>query len=60
MTFRDVKKGDWIIDTKCRDSRLWYVHEKWNGRILIRRGPKTGNLVALAKRQLREFKKAEA
>ena len=63
MTYREIKKGDWIYNTKCRDPKSycrkpWYVNSKWNGFVLIRRRPKVGKLVALAPGQLRIFAKA--
>lgn len=56
MTFREVKKDTYIINSTIRGTRPWWVAGKFNGYILIRRNPKIGKCVALAPGQLRGFK----
>ena len=55
MTFREVKRGDYIINVKVLEATPWYVNAKWNGMVLIRRKPKVGKLTALMPGQLRAF-----
>ena len=55
MRFREIKKGDYIINIKVPEARPWYVINKWNGMVLIRRKPKIGKIITLQPRQLREF-----
>lgn len=55
MTLREVKKGDYIINVKTPEATPWYVVNKWNGIVLIRRRPKVGKITALMPGQLRAF-----
>ncbi len=57
MRISEVKKGDWIINFKVKNSRPWYYCGKYNGMAIIRRGPKIGKITVLALGQLRDFKK---
>lgn len=58
MKIKDVKKGDWIINTKIPESRPWLVCCKYTGMIAMRRGLKKGKLTALTARQLCGFRRA--
>ena len=55
MKFKEVKKGDLIINSKVLYAGPWYVAGKWNGYVMIKRRKKA-RLVALAPGQLRQFK----
>jgi hypothetical protein len=58
MKIKDLKKGDWIINTKIEGSKPWYVcNANYNGMVLIRRDPKIGRLTTLLPGQLRAFLK---
>ena len=59
MKIKDVKKGDWIVNTKISDSTPWWVCFKYTGMIAMRRAPKKGKLTALTARQLCGFKKID-
>ncbi len=57
MKFKEVSKGDYIINTKVLESTPWYVCGKYTGMVIIRRNPKVGKLTALTTRQLLDFQK---
>jgi hypothetical protein len=59
MRIKDVKKGDWIINTKIPESAPWWVCCKYTGMIAIRRAPKKGKLTALTSRQLCALEKVD-
>lgn len=55
MKFKEIKKGDYIINVTIPEATPWYVINKLNGIVLIRRNPKVGKLIILKQGQLREF-----
>jgi len=55
MKFKDVHKGDYILNTKVDKATPWWVCLKLSGMVCIRRNPKIGKLVALMPGQLRNF-----
>jgi len=55
MKFKEVKKGDWIINTKVSESSPWWVCNKYTGMVIIQRKPKDGKMIALTTRQLCDF-----
>ena len=59
MKIQDSKKGNYIINTKIKNARPWWVVYKYTGMIIVRRGPKVGKVVAITARQLTQFKKHE-
>lgn len=59
MKIREVKKGDWIINTKIPEATPWWVCCKYTGMIAMRRAPKKGKLTAITTRQLCDFKKID-
>lgn len=59
MKLKDIKKGDWIINTKIPESTPWWVCYKYTGMTVIRRKPKIGKLTVITTRQLCNFKKID-
>ncbi len=57
MKFKEVQKGDYIINTKVLEATPWWVCGKYTGMVIIRRKPKVGKLTALTQKQLCDFKK---
>ena len=57
MKYKDIQKGDYIINTKTPGAQPWYVCGKLSRMVLIRRKPKIGKLTALMPGQLWNFKK---
>lgn len=55
MKFKEVVKGDYIINTKASEATPWWVAGKMSNMVLIRRNPKIGKLTALMPGQLRDF-----
>ena len=58
VKMREVKKGDWIVNSKIPEAEPWWVVQKYTGMITVRRGPKTGEVVAITTRQLHDFSAA--
>ena len=59
MKFKEIYKGDWIINIKVKKSIPWLVVGKYTGMVIIRRGIKVGKLTALTTRQLCDFVKID-
>lgn len=59
MKLKDIKKGDWIINTKVPEFTPWWVCYKYTGMAIIRRAPKKGKLTAITAKQLFAFKKID-
>ena len=55
MTFREVKKGDYIINVTIPEATPWRVVGKCDRFVLIRRKQKIGKLTALTEKQLKQF-----
>lgn len=47
MKIKEIKKGDWIINTKVPNAKPWIVCYKYAGFVAMSRSPKKGKLTAI-------------